>query len=1136
MVRYISSTFTITIKRKDESYTIEANNSKEIQVDPQPAPQLKTLLFDEQIKATLNDLANDRGTATPHAIQKLGKALYDALFIQPVLLAFGKVQGRVRNENGVRLWLQIEPPELATLPWETLYDGQDWLSTQSTTPLVRQLILEPGSETLRKLKVRGALKILFVGASPKDPDLTNLNIEKTATELGERLEESIKKKKIVFDVLLKATLQELQEELLKDYHILYFAGHGSPEGIFLDDGGGKSLKEGDKVVGREKGYKHIVSAETLAQALEGKKQTRLVFLAACNTSTAPDESDLLSGFAQELAQRSKLPAIVAMQYFISYRQANPLTTQFFAALAAYRPVDVALAEARKPLIKKEIVGRDVFSPVLYLQAEDGALFQKAKNGSLWGLVAISPILIILMIFSYFFWKQSERQRAISELPEKVIQVQQMQSIDSLSTLIFAIEATGQSLDQLKFVHGSLQSIWHDAVKTARERNRFSVEGIVSSIAISKDGNTIVVGTRSSPSEPNLLYIWENINHIAKVKSVPVELKGADDSTFSVAISPDGQSIISGHLDGTLRLWDLNLKPIKTFQERNNAGAYDMAFSPDGNTIVSSDGFGEIQWWDSNGNLINSVEGHDDSIVLLTFTSNGERIISIGNDSRVRLWDIKGNPQGNFLIKNQCDAVFSAATNSDGQKLITGCRDKTLKLWKVKNDRIELENEFKGHKSLVTFVSLSPDGQYIATGHLDGTIRLWNFQGSILQTLVGHKENVISIVFGLDGKTLVSGSADSTVRLWDIEDISSNQLSHEQKDNFINQPFQAHDSSVSAVGISSDRQTIVSGSQDKTVRIWNNKGKPIGKTFEEHGEAITAVAISPDGKMIYSGSKDKTVRVSDRQGNFKKLFRDPITQSSHGDNPMPIPFSNQPVTSISISPNGNYIVSSFIDNMSPFTFISGQWNLWNQNGTHISQYYAPYIKSVAVSNNGKYIVGGLENGQVVLWNKQGNSLGELYRHEKAVTSVAISADGNTIVSGSKDKTVKLWERQNKSPKIFRKHEKAVTSVAISADGNTIVSGSEDETVKLKDRLGNSIGQPFHHQKAVNSVAISVDGQTIISGSEDGTIGIWQGSNWKKSLQLACNRLRHHRIFKISNENPKVINAKKTCQKYVWSKRK
>ncbi len=96
--------------------------------------------------------------------------------------------------------------------------------------------------------------------------------------------------------------------------------------------------------------------------------------------------------------------------------------------------------------------------------------------------------------------------------------------------------------------------------------------------------------------------------------------------------------------------------------------------------------------------------------------------------------------------------------------------------------------------------------------------------------------------------IVSGSDDKTVRLWDIQG------------NPIGQPFPGHESSVRSVAFSPDGKMIVSGSWDKTVRLWDIQGNPIGQPFRGHEESVSSVAFSPDGKMIVSGSDDNTVRL------------------------------------------------------------------------------------------------------------------------------------------------------------------------------------------------------------------------------------------------------------------------------------
>jgi tetratricopeptide (TPR) repeat protein len=110
-----------------------------------------------------------------------------------------------------------------------------------------------------------------------------------------------------------------------------------------------------------------------------------------------------------------------------------------------------------------------------------------------------------------------------------------------------------------------------------------------------------------------------------------------------------------------------------------------------------------------------------------------------------------------------------------------------------------------------------------------------------------------VAFSPDGKTIVSGSSDGTVRLWDLGG------------NPIGQPFEGHKGSVNSVAFSPDGKTIVSGGSDGRVRLWDLRGNPIGEPFEGHIDDVNSVAFSPDGETLVSGSSDETVRLWKNMG-------------------------------------------------------------------------------------------------------------------------------------------------------------------------------------------------------------------------------------------------------------------------------
>jgi len=121
-------------------------------------------------------------------------------------------------------------------------------------------------------------------------------------------------------------------------------------------------------------------------------------------------------------------------------------------------------------------------------------------------------------------------------------------------------------------------------------------------------------------------------------------------------------------------------------------------------------------------------------------------------------------------------------------------------------------------------------------------------------LQGHRDAVISVAFSPDGKSIVSGSEDNTIRLWDA-----------QTGKPIGQPMKRHDKSVLSVAFSPDGKRIVSGSEDNTLQLWDvQTEKQIGEPLQGHQAPVRSVAFSPDGKSIVSGSEDNTIRLWDAQ--------------------------------------------------------------------------------------------------------------------------------------------------------------------------------------------------------------------------------------------------------------------------------
>jgi hypothetical protein len=274
----------------------------------------------------------------------------------------------------------------------------------------------------------------------------------------------------------------------------------------------------------------------------------------------------------------------------------------------------------------------------------------------------------------------------------------------------------------------------------------------------------------------------------------------------------------------------------------NDWVFSVAFSPNGQQIVSGSYDKTVKLWGVDGKLIHTLNGHIFYVHSVAFSPDGQRIVSGSSDNTIRLWNVEGAllPR---IMTGHTDWVLSVAISPDGQTIASGSADKTINIWGIDG---KLLRTLTGHNGSVNTVAFSPKGKYLVSGSDDKSIRLWNVNGRWLDTLKGHTKSVESVAFSPDGQQIVSGSCDMTIKLWSIDGTLLKTLT-------------GHTDKVRSVAFSPDGQQIVSGSSDKTIKLWSIKGTLL-KTLEGHTDAVNSVAFSSDGQLIVSGSDDKTIKI------------------------------------------------------------------------------------------------------------------------------------------------------------------------------------------------------------------------------------------------------------------------------------
>ncbi|QFS43313.1 serine/threonine protein kinase [Nostoc sphaeroides CCNUC1] len=298
------------------------------------------------------------------------------------------------------------------------------------------------------------------------------------------------------------------------------------------------------------------------------------------------------------------------------------------------------------------------------------------------------------------------------------------------------------------------------------------------------------------------------------------------------------------------------------------------------------------------------------------------------------------------------------------------------------------------------------------------------------------------------------------------------ITSKDSDVFLQRTFTGHSNGVTSIAVSPDGKTLASGSQDKTIKLWNLATGKLIRTLTGHSNLVNSVAFSRDGKTLASGSTDGSIKLWNlATGEQIRTLR------GHSDS----------VISIAISPDGKTLASGNFDASVKL------WNLANGEQIRTLTGHSFWVNSVAISPDGKTLASGSVDKTIKLWNlATGELIRTLTEHYIFVNSVAISPDGKTLASGSHDKTIKLWNlATGEQIRTLAGHSDSVFSVAISPDGKTLASGSQDKTIKLWNlATGEQIRTLTGHSNLVTSIAISPDGKTLVSASDDNTIKIWR----------------------------------------------
>lgn len=344
-------------------------------------------------------------------------------------------------------------------------------------------------------------------------------------------------------------------------------------------------------------------------------------------------------------------------------------------------------------------------------------------------------------------------------------------------------------------------------------------------------------------------------------------------------------------------------------------------------------------------------------------------------------------------------------------------------------------------------------------------------GRMQVRLKGHSDTVHQARFSPDGQRIATGSEDKSIRIWDAK--TGKEL----------RKLMGHSGPVVDVNFSPDGTKLVSASSDSTARVWDiEKGTEILQM--DVSGWVLSVAFSSDGRRIVTASGDNFVRVWDA-GSGRQIMQTP----QHTAN----------ISNAVFSPDGSKVLMASHDKTA---------TMWDAatGAAGITLRGQVALIRVAFSPDGRFVVAACDDGAAQIWNAStGAETRLLTGHAGVAQDAQFSPDGTRVVTASDDNSARVWDAATGAVLLQLKgHGRRVTSASFSPDNRRIVTSSADGSAQVWDATGaETVLQLTGHDDRVWSATFSPDGSRILTGAFDGTAHVWDSTTGNEILKFRAD---------------------------------
>jgi serine/threonine protein kinase len=286
---------------------------------------------------------------------------------------------------------------------------------------------------------------------------------------------------------------------------------------------------------------------------------------------------------------------------------------------------------------------------------------------------------------------------------------------------------------------------------------------------------------------------------------PSQLRGHRGPVSGVAFAAGGQWLVTGSLDGTLKVWNPTTRALLRSFELGSGPA--SALAAEGRRAVLGHKDGTVALWDlESGEKLASFKHSDTSIWSVTFAGDADRFAAASRDWAVSLYDAKSPAAPVHVFEGHENTVRTLAYSAISSVLASAGADRTIRLWNA--TAYAPMRVYRAQTDFAAALALSADGGMLASGGIDGAIRLWlTADDQPFRTLRGHGSRISALAFSPDSESIVSASTDGTLKIWSLKDSGTPRT------------LLGHDADILSISFSPDGRRLATGGGDGIVRIW-----------------------------------------------------------------------------------------------------------------------------------------------------------------------------------------------------------------------------------------------------------------------------------------------------------------------------